>query len=394
MDRSLVVAGPSGSGSSARGQKRRHTNSDSASGGKKKSRGPMPPSASRARRDQHHVAKKDVPEEHKGLKDALQLHIRILWRLFTAESIPNSPSNITIAAFQQRFTSAAELEVFMKTLTYKHKDTSTAVRDLRLSLLGKRGIIARNVTQIDEVYLHTIFSAVLQFGLIEWCPDILASDANSMYNSAHELIALRTFQQVAASHAYVRLGPNLTNLGDMALLRQWYRNFVFSYMYKKARAETLEPGRWALRMANLARAKECHSDDESTRLGNSTVYLIKKKVARNPNVKKFFRWSSISRRFPKRAPLDWFDPEYFNSLPANLRARYRKGGISLPLPQHWQNTDFQTMADAEFMERYGNEVLKLYKLPTKEELDGMKRNAKDDGSEWGDDESSDESELD
>ncbi|KAJ7181441.1 hypothetical protein C8R43DRAFT_838998, partial [Mycena crocata] len=315
---------------------------------------------------------------------ALQLHIRILWRLFTAESIPNSPSNITIAAFQQRFTSAAELEVFMKTLTYKHKDTSTAVRDLRLSLLGKRGIIARNVTQIDEVYLHTIFSAVLQFGLIEWCPDILASDANSMYNSAHELIALRTFQQVAASHAYVRLGPNLTNLGDMALLRQWYRNFVFSYMYKKARAETLEPG-------------------SSTRLGNSTVYLVKKKVARNPNVKKFFRWvdeerakvssasngtgveertreddpddaeSSISRRFPKRAPLDWFDPEYFNSLPANLRARYRKGGISLPLPQHWQNTDFQTMADAEFMEKYGNEVLKLYKLPTKEELDGMKR---------------------
>lgn len=172
----------------------------------------------------------------------------------------------------------------------------------------------------------------------------------------------------------------------------------------------------------MAKAKEAHSDDEATRLGNAIVYFAKNKVGRSESTKSFFRWidaqraliakaegtykgaeersreddpdgaeSRISRRFPKHVPLNYFDPDYFNSLPVNLRSRYRKSGIALPLSRHWDKTDFQTMPDDEFMEKYGHEVKALYVLPTKEQLKGMKRNVKESSSESSSPSSSDDS---
>ncbi|KAJ6587817.1 hypothetical protein B0H10DRAFT_2233864 [Mycena sp. CBHHK59/15] len=53
------------------------------------------------------------------------------------------------------------------------------------------------------------------------------------------------------------------------------------------------------------------------------------------------------------------------------------------------------MPDAKFMEKYGNEVLRLYKLPTKAELKGMKANAAETSSSSDeDDDSNSEDEMD
>ncbi|KAJ7846903.1 hypothetical protein B0H13DRAFT_2362709 [Mycena leptocephala] len=101
------------------------------------------------------------------VKDALQLHIRILWRLFTVQSIPKFPSQINVAAFEQRFTSADEINTFSKSLVYKHQDTSTVVRALCLAILGNWSIIAQNIANVDESFLHTTFSTIIQFGLLE-----------------------------------------------------------------------------------------------------------------------------------------------------------------------------------------------------------------------------------
>jgi hypothetical protein len=96
--------------------------------------------------------------------------------------------------------------------------------------------------------------------------------------------------------------------------------------------------------------------------------------------------SSMSERWPKNAPLDWFDPASFNQLPARLRASYRLNGIALPLAGHWVNdrvpNNFKTMDDAFFMEHYGNEVLALYHLPTDEEIEQMKANGEDPDAPW------------
>lgn len=80
--------------------------------------------------------------------------------------------------------------------------------------------------------------------------------------------------------------------------------------------------------------------------------------------------SDISFHLPPRAPLDYFDPAYYNDLPVQTRFDYSKNGVALPLVQYHDNKDWKTMDKATFMEKYDNDVLKLYDIPTKEEMEG------------------------
>lgn len=80
----------------------------------------------------------------------------------------------------------------------------------------------------------------------------------------------------------------------------------------------------------------------------------------------------MSLRLPRHVPLDWHDPDIFNTYPARIRARYRTTGIALPAMHHWIGgrvpSKFKTMDDTEFMRDYGDEVLKMYNIPTQEEV--------------------------
>jgi hypothetical protein len=85
--------------------------------------------------------------------------------------------------------------------------------------------------------------------------------------------------------------------------------------------------------------------------------------------------------------LDYFDPEFFNRLPASFRVKYRNAKIALPLPEDQKPADgedssgyitaWKTMNYEEFMERYGNKVREKYNLPTEEEIEAMKANGID-----------------
>jgi len=63
-------------------------------------------------------------------------------------------------------------------------------------------------------------------------------------------------------------------------------------------------------------------------------------------------------------------------------------GIALPLPAKMDpTTDWKTLSEDQFMKRYGNEVLKLYKLPTEEELaNAMSDEGEGDGAYQADEE--------
>ncbi|KAJ6472114.1 hypothetical protein DFH09DRAFT_954251 [Mycena vulgaris] len=288
---------------------------------------------------------------------------------------------------------------------------------------------------MNDIDLSTIYAAVIVSGIKNWNPDIFGSP-DSMYNIAHERIAISTFQAVAANHGYSRLSPNLTNLEDRVLLTKFYRNFVFSYIFKAMKAEVKLPGRMKLvainksiysRRVRLADSRtvyisesgypkavqsltsqaECNSDDEATcRDGTEEViaYLRKKKIARSEKaenwtrtvvdagrIKKFAAQglaaqvkeerkravdpddttgSDISQRLPgPGVALDWFDPEYFNAMPAAMRHAYATAGsIALPLEEHLSKTDWKTMSSKAFMKKYGDDVAALYTLPTEEEM--------------------------
>lgn len=78
---------------------------------------------------------------------------------------------------------------------------------------------------------------------------------------------------------------------------------------------------------------------------------------------------------PKKVPIDWFDPIYWNSLTVHERAEYSQGGtpvVALPLEQFCETWElcnqWKNLPREVFMEKYGNAVLSQYNLPTPEEL--------------------------
>ena len=82
---------------------------------------------------------------------------------------------------------------------------------------------------------------------------------------------------------------------------------------------------------------------------------------------------------PKSVPIDWFDPIHWNEhLTLHEHADYIQGGVHVTLPRdpHLYSTwsacvAWKNLPVKEFMDKYGNDVLTQYKLPTEEELEQL-----------------------
>src|SRR5258708_3899895 len=82
---------------------------------------------------------------------------------------------------------------------------------------------------------------------------------------------------------------------------------------------------------------------------------------------------------PESVPIDWFEPEAWNSFTVRERFEYSEGGIAvgLPLETHCDTlakcTAWKNLPEEEFMEKYGNDVLAQYHMPTDEEIAQLKK---------------------
>ena len=79
---------------------------------------------------------------------------------------------------------------------------------------------------------------------------------------------------------------------------------------------------------------------------------------------------------PKEVPIDWFDPMYWNTvLTVHDQLQYLSGGIRIALPagQHcdtWEKcTEWKNLPRRDFFDKYSEEVLKDYNIPTEEEVE-------------------------
>jgi hypothetical protein len=74
-------------------------------------------------------------------------------------------------------------------------------------------------------------------------------------------------------------------------------------------------------------------------------------------------------------PLDWFEPDYFNTLPPRIRAMFDHV-IALPEDETTffssPASPWKLMKTPEFMQHFGNKILAEYNLPSKEEVAMMK----------------------
>ena len=98
---------------------------------------------------------------------------------------------------------------------------------------------------------------------------------------------------------------------------------------------------------------------------------------------------------PKSVPIDWFDPDYWNNtLTVRERADIIKDGkrIALPKAEHCQTMEqcrkWKNLSEDEFWQKYGEDVLAQYAMPTEKELELLRK------GDWEKDEDEDEAEED
>lgn len=177
----------------------------------------------------------------------------------------------------------------------------------------------------------------------------------------------------------------------------------------------------------LAAENECHSDDEEPTL-DSNEYMIHEKEGRDDLVTDLFRImtmknekfksqqykkgqryfqfactsslcsflslrdprirtpglgpSEVSLTLPKKVPIDFFSPDFFNSLSVRQRKIYMNNGVALPTAEFCKSWDdvqkWKGLDKAEFMARHGNAKLALYNLPTAVELARLEASLNDD----------------
>jgi hypothetical protein len=76
---------------------------------------------------------------------------------------------------------------------------------------------------------------------------------------------------------------------------------------------------------------------------------------------------------PESVPIDWFEPEAWNSFTVRERVEYTAGGINIGLPLEMycdslgKCADWKNLPEEEFMEKYGKDVLAQYHMPTEAE---------------------------
>ncbi|KAJ7438037.1 hypothetical protein B0H11DRAFT_2254973 [Mycena galericulata] len=417
------------------GNKRRRTDNGPEPTPRKKSRSQASPTAKSkdgktTGRKGWHIPQSKVAKSAKGLKKALQLHIRITIGVLSHTAVPTLAAS-DMAAFEKRYASEDDLRAQLDNII-DHAIPPTDAAYARISeylktITASNSQNSRDAARLGQNHLRVIFNGIANAGLTAFAPDILGNE-ESMYNLIHEHLAIHTFCTLATAHAYVDFGVKLPLLKEYHLLRSFYRSFVYGLFRKQVRQEAQTPGRvevlstknnvyrrridlcndrlkqikddcFAQPVRRLAKENSCHSDDDGP-TGDSDEYLIHKKPGRDDLVTAFFRiidgrrnatkqhgmkgrWSGRNRvtgidasdtslRLPKKVPIDYFSPEFFNSMSVRQRASYMHNGIALPTIENcdtWEKIlEWKGLDDATFMKKYGKAKLALYNVPTEAEL--------------------------
>ncbi|KAJ7174175.1 hypothetical protein C8R43DRAFT_943790 [Mycena crocata] len=326
-------AGPSGGSadtSSRKGQ--RPSRPSSRRHPPKPKKGAMPPKK-KSDTNVSRLFKTDVAAEDKGLQKALGIHCRILSGCFKASDIPELPSEDLQVDFESRFGPVDKLAELREELRKapSHNEEMVKVRELRTAVRQATSQIANDISRVKDNFLLIIFSAVRCAGLKKWRPDILGAP-DSLYNQAHQMVAVQTFQIVASAFAYGHLRANISKLQNIILLNQFYEHHWFYRMAKSVKMELKTPGsvqkalddgntykrRTTLdnhrtdfcvnegfpeRALGIVQDVECHSDDEGPYPNPQpapgplkSIYYIQNKPPRNGYITDLYR-DLDTRRF-------------------------------------------------------------------------------------------------
>ncbi|EGF97783.1 uncharacterized protein MELLADRAFT_118649 [Melampsora larici-populina 98AG31] len=165
---------------------------------------PDPPAPSPRRRHPLQLWSTEIDKDFKSTKDALFVHIKVLWGLLKANDVPAPPDPNLLKEFYARFSSVDQVE---SVIADPRSVDLVAQNDIvTLKALRSGGKVGRGMAHLDQTYVLYIHGLLAKVGIRVWGPDL--NDApDSLYNSACRITALSSFRQLLATGAYDYMNP-------------------------------------------------------------------------------------------------------------------------------------------------------------------------------------------
>lgn len=173
--------------------------------------------------------------------------------LLSQSALPCRLSPAHLATFDARFTSADDVDAQLNHILSSAIPISVSVYEQVATFLktakATQSQIAQDASRVGDHLLRAAFSAVANTGLHSFAPDVFGNP-ESMYNLAHEHVAIHSFRSIASLFAYSTIYPvDMSLVKDEHLLRRFYRSFLYGYLKMKAGREERFPGRTRLDVA-------------------------------------------------------------------------------------------------------------------------------------------------
>ncbi|PLW46368.1 hypothetical protein PCASD_05466 [Puccinia coronata f. sp. avenae] len=372
----------------------------------------------------------NVPKEFNSTKNTLFVHIKILWGLLTQDAVPRTPELQNLQEFYNRFSNSDEVDRAAKVASSPALISSNKFQ-LFQNAVGGKIKYGRQVLHLGSNNVRYAQGLMIHLGLRVWSPN-LEEDSASLYNAAHRIAAITTFQDLVAARAYDYMNVCPKMATDTTLIIQAYNHFVHylclvkynkekkqaGKLAKEARSKGVSKSRKRLqdarknfailntfpkRYVNIISSIGAHSDDEYKE--KHKIYKIETLGYSSKNASKFIRRLDIlmlkaseqdplskrKRRVqklpkiplmssctlaPSNLPIDFYDPTWYQSLtPAQQQKILDTQSVAfLPdagqslMPKSQRHPD-EKLSDSSFTRKYWGILVEPYGLLEEESLD-------------------------
>ncbi|MBW0460867.1 hypothetical protein O181_000582 [Austropuccinia psidii MF-1] len=380
------------------------------------------------RRDPLQMQTPDFPPDFRGLKDAFYKYIKVLWNIQKQDAIPQPPTQEVLVQFYRKFSNSTEINTALKNCTnvlmLENEDDVQAFAAKQLQPVK----LARGVSKLGSSYESYIQGALVRLGFTIWSPN-LAQKSDDLYNVACRILAITTFQQIAAAGAYNNHNINLTYIMQTSLLQKAYDHFVHYLIKKRYNQELRVKGsyqagkvrgvcnknrsrlrdirleyailkKFPKRYRRIVEEIGAHSEDEGHKTKTKKVHVIKRLPYRSKKANIFLRKldesmaeyyrhmgivshmhvhvqprvpiNSTNAAPPRGLPIDFYSPKCLKGLSRiEQRSIVHSGGVAF-LPNAKDSVQpkphpDEKLSNKQFNKKYHEEVLTEYDIQESEE---------------------------
>ncbi|KAG0141046.1 hypothetical protein CROQUDRAFT_52325 [Cronartium quercuum f. sp. fusiforme G11] len=174
----------------------------------------------------------------KHWQDGLTIHIKAMWGMLEANTLPLPADPRSLEQFSQSFNTFKQVECVLEDAATANLVSEAEVKVLKQGHEGKTKLTP-GMLFLDEVAIGMVTWHLAKLGIYIWGPD-LTETADSLFNSACRLAALKSFCEVALLGPYVNV--NKAYLNNFPLLTMAYNHFVHYLSAAHFKKELIKPG--------------------------------------------------------------------------------------------------------------------------------------------------------